>query len=544
MSAGNGVAPIDVPAGLDQFVNPPDASALARGVFLYYCSLASNMVVVILAVLDENWVLFIVNLCAVILPGIMHAMNMFFVLSIVKPDMDKIQKRREAILTVFNLNKIVEVYRYMHGTPPIWSLLFKARLGALTFCALPSSTINIVNLVSGLEPGYMRTFLIFNTCLNLIFASLSARLVHSCHGPPGNMQKYRYWDIAGQPYMSVFFMLIIDFSQIYYRLVMLGLVCVFAGPVYEAALAVAMSAGIGAFARVGLQVVPAYDGVEKLMSSITAFENAIFDYPWLEPVPVYSFYIEVSYFFRIIQMIFGGVIIAGRWEKRLTFDPAMFQLFMLSGGFAAATYMLVYPFYVFYLVRDRVAASYEKRDEFMSTMLKKRFDRQTSRRFGTSSDILGALQAPVNTSPAPPLVDKVEKVEFPLPPPPEVVDACTMTVEGFGAFGVDEVKLALLDQGFDTIPVELMRNVAGEVHAKGTVSLAFSHVEHGDGIVAGVLMKKDGRYIACQKHGCEMRWADVLETGSCGTFTDDVFIDHVQKHECFKIYRINDNVRC
>lgn len=504
------------------------------------------MAVVILAALDENWVLFVVNLGAVVLPGVMHAMNMYFVLSIVKKDMDASTKRREAILTIFNVNKIMEVHRYFRGTPPIWSLLFKARLGGLTFCSLPSTTVNILNLVSGLEHGYTRTFLIYSTCLNLMFASLSARLVHSCHGPPGNMQKYRFWDVERSPYISVFFMLVIDFSQIYYRLVMLGLVAVFAGPAYEMALAVAMSAGIGAFARVGLNVVTAYEGVEKLMSSITALENVIFDYPWLEPVPVYSFYIEVSYFFRTIQLIFAGVIIVGRWEKRHTFDQNMFYLFAGTGGAAALTYLTAYPFYVYFLVRDRAAASYEKRDEFMSTMLKKRFDRKSSKRFGTSSEGMGTvvIQTPADTQPAPPVVGKVEIFPTTLPPPPELVDACTMTSEGFDAYGMDEVKLALAEQGFDTVPVELLRDRQGEVHMQGTVSLAFSHVEHGDGIVAGVLMNRDGRYIACQKLGNELRWADVLEASSCGTFTNDVFIEMLQSHECYRLYRINDLVRC
>ena len=55
------------------------------------------------------------------------------------------------------------------------------------------------------------------------------------------MQKYRFWDIEGRPYSSVFFMLVIDFSQIYYRLVMFALVAAFAGPVFEVALALGMS---------------------------------------------------------------------------------------------------------------------------------------------------------------------------------------------------------------------------------------------------------------------------------------------------------------
>lgn len=369
------------PGFVGQFINTPKPRGLATSVALYYCGWFSTATVAVLAVRDEEWTLFIVNVCALFLPGIVHSVNMFFVLAIVKKDMDKNEKRKEALLTVLNLNKIMEVRRFFNGTPPIWSLLFKSRLVQLTSNTLPAMTINIMSLVSGsLEPGFTRNFLFFNTMFGLCLASLSAKLVHTCNGPPGNMQKYRYWDVETRPYFHVFIMLVIDFCQIYYRLVGLALVAVFAGVWHEVLLIILMSFVTGAFAKVGLQVVPAYVGVENLMSAITGFENVIYDYPWLEPVPVYSFYIEVSYLFRLLQVIVGSVIISAHWEERHYFDETMFYVFFGSCASCTALYLLVYPFYVFYLMKDRVAASYEKRDEFISTMLKKKFDRDSGNR--------------------------------------------------------------------------------------------------------------------------------------------------------------------
>eukprot|EP00927_Polykrikos_kofoidii_P084358 TRINITY_DN8867_c0_g1_i7.p1 TRINITY_DN8867_c0_g1~~TRINITY_DN8867_c0_g1_i7.p1 ORF type:complete len:468 (+),score=38.42 TRINITY_DN8867_c0_g1_i7:109-1512(+) len=362
-------------AVVKRFVEVPSPRALFFGLFPHYIGMAANSGTLITAIINNRWVLTFVTLGVLIIPGLMHAINMFFVSSIVKPDMPVHEKRREALLSSLNLNRIVEVRSYRAGSEPIWSLLFKDRLGSLTLSKLPSFTINLAELLSDSVPaGFGRVFLQCNTIAQLFFASTSMYTLHTCCGPPGNMQKYRFWNVEENLFLNVIMSQAIDISQVWYRLVMLGFLGAFGGFHLMLAVVIAYSCVTAVLVRVGLSVVPAY-GFRKtatVMSLITGLENVLFDYPWLEPVPVYSFYIEACFALRSLQAGICALAIFINWEVGQEWNDFAFYLFGGSGAFMAVVYFTIYPLYVFYLVGDRAMESYEKRDDFISTKLSER----------------------------------------------------------------------------------------------------------------------------------------------------------------------------
>merc|ERR1712032_424894 len=93
------------------------------------------------------------------------------------------------------------------------------------------------------------------------------------------------------------------------------------------------------------------------------------------------------------------------------------------------------------------------------------------------------------------------------------------------------------EHGFGLDPVEVQLDESGNVNVSGTIDHAFSLVKGGDGVVKGVLMKRDTRHIACTREGSEIRWLDVPVTSSKGSFTDVDFLEHLGRHECFRVYR-------
>merc|ERR1712032_470674 len=102
---------------------------------------------------------------------------------------------------------------------------------------------------------------------------------------------------------------------------------------------------------------------------------------------------------------------------------------------------------------------------------------------------------------------------------------------------MEEVGAALEEQGFGLSDLMPQRGVDGEVDMRRTIAHAFSPVEGGDGIVSGVLVKKDLRYIACIREDAKVQWTDVLATGSKGILSDAEFAEFLEHHECFRIFR-------
>ena len=91
-------------------------------------------------------------------------------------------------------------------------------------------------------------------------------------------------------------MLIIDYSQVFYRGILFSMVGAIIGIPHMTLIILCYACAVSALTYSGLSLLQAYDGFATLMSFITGVEDVLYDYTWLEPVPVYSFYISVSYF--------------------------------------------------------------------------------------------------------------------------------------------------------------------------------------------------------------------------------------------------------
>jgi len=106
-------------------------------------------------------------------------------------------------------------------------------------------------------------------------------------------------------------------------------------------------------------------------------------------------------------------------------------------------------------------------------------------------------------------------------------------------FSMEEVRSALAEQGFGLMEIDIKYNADGMIDAEETASLAFRPVACGDGIVSGVLMKQDCKYLACLREADgRIRWTDVMAASSPGFFRDSSeFVDKLRMLECFRIYR-------
>merc|ERR1711920_349417 len=109
--------------------------------------------------------------------------------------------------------------------------------------------------------------------------------------------------------------------------------------------------------------------------------------------------------------------------------------------------------------------------------------------------------------------------------------------DAYQDFSMEEVGEALREQGFGLVEVELLRNEHGDVDARPTIDHIFNPVTGGDGVVAGVLMKRDSRYFACIQEGGVISWVDVLVASNKGVFTHDEFLKLIQQHRCSRVYR-------
>merc|ERR1719491_1378308 len=96
-------------------------------------------------------------------------------------------------------------------------------------------------------------------------------------------------------------MLLIDFAQVLYRGILFACVGAIVGLPHLLLVILCYACACSALTFVGLSLIQSYDGFATLMSMITGIEDVLYDYTWLEPVPVYSFYIQVSFFLRVLQ---------------------------------------------------------------------------------------------------------------------------------------------------------------------------------------------------------------------------------------------------
>jgi hypothetical protein len=151
---------------------------------------------------------------------------------------------------------------------------------------------------------------------------------------------------------------------------MFTFVVAFAGVLPGVLLLVAMAVVTALFVRFGFSYIKAYQGKVSLMSLVTGLECAVYDYCWLEPVPVYSFYVESCYFLRLVQLGCAAWMIGENWEVKKELDPTYFHVFWWSGIGAAGVYFLAYPYYVFFVCADRVAIARAKRDAFIGDEMK------------------------------------------------------------------------------------------------------------------------------------------------------------------------------
>ncbi|CAD7927424.1 unnamed protein product [Amoebophrya sp. A120] len=373
------------------FAEPPSAQSFAFNVFEHYVEMSAAIAVAIDAYLSDMHSLLFVTLFGLILPPLCHAINTYFVLSIVKNEMPEREKLYESFFAALNLNRLREARRFLKGQAPIWSLHFKDRLGNLTLCAIPSCIISLSTLMRNVG-DFNRGLVVFELIFVFVMSATQVQVVHTCHGPPGNMQKYRVWGIktgedslpsdgAGKLLCHALSAFLIDVSQVAYRLLLLTLLTVFCG--WSATVAV-----LGVYAivttllvRIGLSLVPAYLGYVDIMSCITGLETALYDYCWLEPVPVYSFYSEAHFPLRALQAMVMVWLIHLNWTDAAVADLDE-DVLGLTVGLAAvfsALYFALYPVYMYGVNRHRWRESKTRRDEFLATMYKKRVERLQSK---------------------------------------------------------------------------------------------------------------------------------------------------------------------
>lgn len=358
-----------------QYTHAPTKLSFATAVVVHYSGMAVNTYICLDALANGMMSLFLVTLCALVLPGLHHSVNIYLLMSVVQSDISHGTRRREALFTALNLNRALEAHRFWLGKAPTWTLHVKDRLGHLTVGVLPAVTINITSLLKGtLAPGFSRNLIIGNTVRLMMDAGFQTRLAHSCCGPPTNMQKYRFWNADAHPVLHVFIVGLLDFSQVGYRLILFALVSNFAGFSQFIAIVVIYSIVCAGYAQVGWSVVPAFRGHETLMSCITGIETVLYDYTWLEPVPVYSFYIEVHFRLRVVQALVGLWLVAAGWNRHVEFEEDVLSIVVGSGVVLATIYFALYPIYVFIMMKDQVREVFEKRDEFISQMFHRRFE--------------------------------------------------------------------------------------------------------------------------------------------------------------------------
>jgi len=366
---------------LQVFTQPPGALAFMVDVLFFYMRNLLNIVVAIQAVVSQRHSLALTLMFGVVCPGLMHSVNMYYIMLVISPDVSVRTRFFEATLAAFNLNRGVEARRYLKGKAPTMGLVIKDKLGNLTFGAVPAISASLQELMKGtVQPGTDRKLLIFQACMGTLAAGFSMKLLHTISGPPSRMEKYRFWDVDSRPVLHISMVQLIDMSQIVYRITLFALVGAFVGVELEIAMVLGYAAVSSCFFKMGLSLMPAYDNSSNLMSLISGLENAVYDYAWLERVPVYSFYAEASFHLRMIQMGIAAGIIYANWENHVDFDHTVLWMTLGVCVFFATTYVVTYVHYVFYLMRHRVAMSGELRDEFVGNMFLKRQQRRQDRR--------------------------------------------------------------------------------------------------------------------------------------------------------------------
>lgn len=371
------------------FVEPPSAQSFALDVFQHYVEILVSIAVAIDAYLNDMTMLWCVTLLGLILPPLCHAINMYFVLSIVRGEMSECEKLWESFFAALNLNRLLEARRFLKkDQAPIWSLHFKDRLGNLTLYAIPACVISLSTLMRNVG-DFNRGLVVFELAYVFVMSATQVRVVHTCHGPPGNMQKYRVWGItagdpldgAGKLICHAGLAFLIEVSQVTYRLLLFTLLTVFCGWSITFAVIGVYAIVATLLVRIGLSLVPAYVGYADIMSCITGLETALYDYCWLEPVPVYSFYSETHFPLRAVQGSVMVWLIHSNWTDAVVADLDE-ALLGLTTGLAAvfsALYFTAYPIYMYGVNRRRWLESQIRKDEFLGTMYKKRVDRLQSK---------------------------------------------------------------------------------------------------------------------------------------------------------------------